>query len=315
MADINIGEVVTTTLRNRRKKLADNILNHNALFNRLNSKGNTDVADGGRELVEELEYGENSTVKWYSGYETLDITPQDVFDAATYDWKQLAGTVSMSGLEKMKNSGSERVINWLEKRIKNLEKSLQNAAATGVFADGTGTGGKELGGLQHLIADDPTASSVVGGINQSTYTWWRNQYSAAAATTSATITGRMNTMWLSLCRGVDKPDLIPSDSIMYTHYEASLQQYQRFSDSKSADAGFESLKYKTADVVYDDQCPASHMYMCNTDYLFFRPHADRQFIALDQRDSLNQDAMIVPVVFGGNMTVSNRSLQGVIIAS
>lgn len=315
MADINIGEVVTTTLRNRRKKLADNILNHNALFNRLNSKGNTDAADGGRELVEELEYGENSTVKWYSGYEVLDITPQDIFDAATFDWKQLAGTVSMSGLESMKNSGTERIINWLEKRIKNLEKSLKNAAATAVFADGTGTSGKELGGLQHLIADDPTASSVVGGINQATYTWWRNQYSAAAATTSATITGRMNLMWLSLVRGTDKPDLIPSDSVMYNYYEASLQQYQRFSDSKSADAGFESLKYKTADVVYDDQCPAKHMYMCNTDYIFFRPHSDRQFVALKERDSLNQDSMVVPVVWGGNMTASNRSLQGVIIAS
>lgn len=315
MADINIGEVVTTTLRNRRKKLADNILNHNALFNRLNEKGNTDAADGGRELIEELEYGENSTVKWYSGYETLDITPQDVFDAATFDWKQLAGTVSMSGLEKMKNSGSERVINWLEKRIKNLEKSLKNTAATGVFADGTGTGGKEIGGLQHLVQDDPTASSTVGGIAQDTYSWWQNQYSAAAATTSATITGRMNTMWLSLCRGVDKPDLIIADDDMYTYYEASLQQYQRFSDSKSADAGFESLKYKTADVVYDDQCVDKHMYMLNTDYLFFRPHSDRQFIALDERDSINQDAMVVPVVWGGNMTVSNRSLQGVIIAS
>lgn len=315
MADINIGEVVTTTLRNRREKLADNILNHNALFMRLNSKGNVDPADGGRELIEELEYGENSTVMWYSGYETLDITPQEIFDAATFDWKQLAGNVSMSGLEKMKNSGRERVINWLDKRIKNLEKSLKNTAATSVYADGTGTGGKELGGLQLLIADDPTASSTVGGINQNTYTWWRNKYSAAAATTSATITGRMNTMWLSLCRGTDKPDLIPCDDDMYTYYEASLQQYQRFSNSETADAGFESLKYKTADVVYDDQCPDKHMYFCNTDYLFFRPHSDRQFIALDERDSLNQDAMIIPVVWGGNMTVSNRALQGVVIAS
>lgn len=315
MPTINIGEIVATTLRNRRGELADNILNHNALFSRLNQKGNVKPLDGGREIVIELEYAENGTVAWYSGYETLNITPQDVFDAATFDWKQMAGTVTISGLEQIKNSGKERVINLVEARIKNLKKSLQNTAATAVYAAGTGSGGKEIGGLRLLVADDPTASSTVGGINQATYTWWRNQYSAAAGTSSTTIQGRMNTMWLSCVRGTDKPDLICADSIMYNHYESSLQQYQRFADSKTAAAGFESLKYKTADVVYDDQCVASHMYFLNTDYMGLQPHKDRQFVPLNDREPINQDAMVMPIVWAGNMTVSNRSLQGVIIAS
>ena len=315
MATINIGEAVTVTLRNRSGQLADNILNHNACWNRLNAKGNVKPADGGREIVEELEYAENGTVAWYSGYEVMDTTPQEVFDAATFDWKQLAGTVSISGLEEMKNSGKEQIINLLAKRIKNLEKSLINTGAASVYADGTGTSGKELGGFQLLIADDPTASSSIGGINQSTYSFWRNQYSAAAATSAGNIGSRMNSMWLSCVRGMDKPDLITADSTMYTYYEASLQQYQRFTDSKMAAQGFESLKYKTADIVYDDQCVAKHMYFVNTDYIYLRPHSKRQFVTLDRRESINQDATVIPVVWGGNMTCSNRARQGVIIAS
>lgn len=314
MATINIGEIVTTTLRNRSGKLADNILNHNALFARLNSKGNVRPADGGREIVEELEYAENGTSGWYSGYEVLDTTPQEVFDAATYDWKQLAGTVSISGLEEIKNSGKERIISLLEKRIKNLEKTMMNDAATAVYADGT-TDTKSLGGLQLLIQDDPTSSSSVGGINQSTYSFWQNQYSAAAATSSGNILSRMNTMWLSCIRGTDKPDFIAADSVMYTHFEEALQQFQRFQDASMAEAGFESLKYKTADVFYDDQCPAKHMYFVNTDYIYLRPHSQRQFVPLDDRNSINQDAKVIPVVWAGNMTSSNRSLQGVVIAS
>ena len=244
----------------------------------------------------------------------LDTTPQEVFDAATFDWKQLAGTVTISGLEEIKNSGKERVLNLLEKRIKNLEKSLQNAAATAVYADGT-TDAKSLGGLQLLISDDPTASSTVGGINQNTYSFWRNQYSAAAATSSGSILTRMNSMWLSCIRGTDKPDFITADDDMYNYYEAALQQYQRFADAKMAEAGFESLKYKTADVFYDDQCTDKHMYFVNTDYIYLRPHSQRQFETLDERNSINQDAMVIPVVWAGNMTCSNRSLQGVIIAS
>ena len=315
MATINIGEIVATTLRNRQGELADNVTNHNALFMRLNKKGNIRPLDGGRTIVQELEYAENSTVAWYSGYETLNTTPQEVFDAAEYDWKQLAGTVSISGLEEVKNSGKEAIINLLDARISNLRKSLRNSASTAIYADGTGSSGKELGGLQLLIDDDPTASATVGGINQNTYSFWRNQYSASAATSAGNVLSRMNTMWLSCIRGTDKPDFIAADDDMYTYFEASLQQNQRFTDASMAAAGFESLKYKTADVFYDDQCPNKHMYFVNTDYLFLRPHKARQFVPLDDRNSLNQDAKVIPVVWAGNMTCSNRSLQGVIIAS
>ena len=72
MANPNLSEVVTTTLRNRSKKLADNVTNHNALLRRLKDRGNVKTADGGRTIVQELEYAENTTFKWYSGYEVLD---------------------------------------------------------------------------------------------------------------------------------------------------------------------------------------------------------------------------------------------------
>ena len=312
MADINIGEIVATTLRNRSGILADNVLNHNALCARLLQKGNVKPVSGGREIVQELEYAENGTAGWYSGYEVLDITPQDVFDAATFDWKQLAGNVTISGLEEIKNSGKERVINLLSSRIKNLEKTLKNSLATAVYADGT-TDTKSLGGLQLLVQDDPTSSSTVGGINQSAYSFWQNQTSGdATLTTAANMRTELNEMWLKLIRGVDKPDFIVSDSTLYNLFESGLQDIQRLQSEAVATQGFESLRYKSADFFYDDQCPASHCYMLNSDYLFLRPHTDRQFVPLMERQSLNQDACVTPVVWAGNMCTGNRSLQGVI---
>lgn len=309
---INIGEIVATTLRNRTGKLADNVLNHNALSARLLQKGNVKPVAGGREIVQELEYAENGTAGWYSGYEVLDITPQDVFDAATYDWKQLAGNVTISGLEEIKNSGKERVINLLASRISNLEKTLKNAMATALYSDGT-TDTKSLGGLQQLIADDPTASATVGGIAQATFSFWQNKISASAATSKNNIGARMNALWIQCIRGTDKPDFIATDSTEYNFFEASLQQFQRFASASEAAQGFESLKYKTADVFFDDQCTAKRLYMINTDYLFLRPHTDRQFVPLMERESINQDACVTPVVWAGNLTCSNRALQGVMI--
>lgn len=310
-ANSSIGEIVTTTLENYRSTLTDNVLNHNALTQRLLAKGNVKPLDGGRVIYEDLMYAENSTVMWYSGYEQLDTSPQEVLDSASFDWKQMAGVVTVSGLEEMKNSGESAKYNLVRSRIMVLEKSLQNELAQAVYY-GTDSDGKKLEGLALLVADDPTTGTV-GGINRASYSFWQNQYSATAATSSGNILSRMNSMWLSCLRGTDKPDLIVTDADMYTDFLEALQPLQRFTTGDAAKAGFESVKYMTADVVYDDQCTTKRMFFLNTDYIFLRPHSRRNFTALPDRASFNQDAFVMPTVWMGAMTCSNCSLQGVII--
>ncbi len=73
MASPNLSEIITTTIRNRSRKLADNVSDNNALCQRLKAKGNVKPFSGGRNIVQELEYAENATYKRYSGYEVLDI--------------------------------------------------------------------------------------------------------------------------------------------------------------------------------------------------------------------------------------------------
>lgn len=308
-------EIVTTTLQGYSKKLADNVTNHNALLRHIDAKGNKQTATG-RTIVQELEFAENATTKWYSGYETLDVSPSDVFTAAEYDYKQLNGNVVISGLEEVQNSGREAVHNLLKSRIRNLEKSLKNTMATALYADGTGTDGKELDGLQSLVADAGTGT--VGGINSSTYTWWQNNFydfSDESATPSATtIQAAMNELWLEVIRGADKPDVITADSVYFNYYWSSLQTNQRFTSDRKAAAGFMNLMFMDAPVFYDDQAPASHMYMLNTDYLYCRPAKGREFVALGEKSSVNQDALVIPMVWAGNMTCSNRARQGVIVA-
>lgn len=309
-------DIITTSLQGYSGELADNITNHNALFRQINKKGNKRPATG-RTIVQELEYATNSNVQWYSGAETLDISPNETFTAAEYNYKQLAGNVTINGLEQIQNSGKEAVHNLLKSRIRNLEKSLNNAVATGLYADGTGTSSKEIGGLQLLAADVNT--NTVGGISGTTYSWWRNyvyDFSTNSVTPSATtIQHAMNTAWINVIRGTDKPDIITADSIYWLYYLESLQAQQRFTDDKGAGAGFTNVVYMTnVPVVYDDQCPASHMYMLNTDYIFVRPAKGREFVPLGEKSSVNQDALVMPVVWAGNMTVSNRKLQATICA-
>ena len=105
MASPGLSEIVTTTLRNRTGSLQDNVSRNNALLHRLNKKGNIKTFDGGRTIVQELDYNNNSTFVWYSGYQSLNISPSQTFTAAEFPIRQAALAISISGLEQIQNSG------------------------------------------------------------------------------------------------------------------------------------------------------------------------------------------------------------------
>lgn len=324
MASPNLSEIVTTTLRNRTGKLADNMLDNNALLLRLKKRGKVMPVSGGRTIVQELEYADNQTYKRYSGYETLNISPSDVFTAAEFDYKQAAVAVSISGLEQLQNSGEEAIINLLASRIRNAEKTMMNGIAADIYSNGSADGGKQIGGLQLLVSKTP-GSGVVGGIDRATWAFWQNKATVSGtAASAANIQDRMNAMALSLVRGTDRTDLIVADGNYYNYYLSSLQAIQRITDPELAAAGFTSLKYfghgGSADVVLDGgqggNCPTNTMYFLNTDYIHFRPHANRNMVPIgDDRYAVNQDAMVKLIGFAGNMTLSNASLQGVLSQS
>lgn len=320
-----LTEIVTTTLRNRTGKLADNVSKNNALLNRLKKKGKVKPVSGGRTIVQELEYAENGTFKRYSGYEALNISPSDVMSGAEFNYAQAAWAVSISGLEMLQNSGEAVVIDLLESRIGNAERTMTNNIALDCYSDGTSDGGRQIGGLQ-LIVDTTPLTGTVGGIDASTTagSFWRNiAYSSltdgGAAASAANIQSYMNRVWVQLVRGADAPDLIVADNNYWRFYLESLQAIQRISSDENASAGFSALKYMNSDVVldggYGGGAPTSTMYFLNTNYIYFRPHADRNFVPLEQdRYAVNQDAMVKLIGFAGNMTVSNRRLQGVLFA-
>ena len=340
MAFPNLSEIVTTTLRNRTGVLQDNVSRNNALLARLNRKGRIKTFSGGRTIVQELDYANNTTFTWYSGYQTININPSQVFTAAEYPIRQAALAVSISGLEEIQNSGEEAIIDLLEGRVENGERSFMNGLSNGVYGDGSVTG--SIGGLQLLVAAAPT-SGTVGGIDRSQWAFWRNiAFSAltngGAAASAANIIAYMDSLWVQLVRGRDFPDLIVADNNMYRFYLQALQSIQRItSDSGApdlAEAGYQSLKYMNSDVVLDGGfqgfsndplppeisggsavggAPTGFMYFANTNYLHWRPHALRNMVPLDpDRFSVNQDAMVRLLGWAGNMTISNAFLQGVI---
>jgi hypothetical protein len=262
----------------------------------------------------------NKIVQYYSGYEVLNTSPSDVLSAAEFNWKQASVAVTISGLEQAQNSGPDALLDLLESRIEVAEKTMQNNLSADMYSDGTGSSGKQIGGLQLLVADAPSTGTV-GGINRATYSFWRNQtYSATSdggsAASASNIQRYMNGLFLRCKRGMDQTNLIVMDTNYYQFYWSSLQAIQRIASDEMASAGFKALQYCGIDVVADGgigtACPDNHAYFLNLDYLFWQPHRDRNMVPLSKVSSINQDATVQLIIWMGNMTMSNAELQGVL---
>jgi hypothetical protein len=108
--------------------------------------------------------------------------------------------------------------------------------------------------------------------------------------------------------------MIVSTHDLYSVYEGGLQDNQRYADAKMGDLGFSTLKYKTANIIFDDNSnygtTAELQYILNTKYLYLMEHPEARWTEDDEKTPINQDAVVVPIYWMGQLCTSNRSLQG-----
>jgi hypothetical protein len=315
-ANANISDIVATTIESRTKKIADNVTNNNAVLRKLSMRGKIKTFSGGSKILQELSFAENANAGWYSGYDLLPVGVSDVISAAEYTIKQCAVPVVISGLEQLQNAGKEQMIDLLEARISVAEATMANLIAEGLYSDGTAAGGKQLDGLNAALPTNP-ALAPYGGINGATFTFWQNKVQAGA---TATMLADMNSLWALVTRGPDRTDLIMMSNSVWLGYLAKLQAQQRFESPEVGQLGFPSLKFIDADVVLDGGiydfgrtgAAANTAYFLNTNYIHYRPHADRNMVPLspNKRYAVNQDAEVSILAFAGNLTTSGRKYQG-----
>jgi len=316
-------EIVSTTFRNHRKEITDNFSNHNAFYRRIAAKGKTRSESGGYSIVQPLEYAANGTYQRYSGFDVLNVSQSDVFTAAEYNWRQIAINVVSSGYELRVNAGPQRIANLAKSRIKNALHTFGNNFSSDLYSDGSLT--NQIDGVQKIIADTPT--NTVGGINAGTWAFWQNKVQSAAAPLQggaaivpSAAQGVMESLMLPLLieqtRNNDKPDLIVSSNDYYQFFEGGQVTNKRYVDAELASAGFMSLQYHGIPVIFDgvSGMPGAHMYFINTNYFEVVTHSEANMTVMDEAKPYNQDAVVVPILWMGNVVCGNRSLQGVLKA-
>jgi len=285
------------------------------------------AAASGNKVLQPLEYAKADAKGFYSGYDVLDTSPTEVFTDASFDWVQSYATISISGKEEALNDGSERVIDLLEAKVKNAEKSIKDMFGDQLYSDSDGVAASSPGvaggflGLQAIIDSADPSGANIGGIDRGDYSWWAAKEAASASTSYANLVNsghaeyihkQIRDMYGQCTVGSDTPTLIVTTQVVFDAYEESLSAQKRFgaSDQSLADAGFQNLMYRGTPIVVDDHCPAGMMFFLNENYLQFRHHRKRNFTFEGFQRPVNQDAAVAKILWLGALTVSNCARQG-----
>lgn len=295
----------------------DNIFPDNWLLNRLKNGSGFLSVDGGDLITATLEYAVNGTVTSYSDTEAIPTTRQDVFDRTQYTWKEYAGTVVQSELETAINQGSAKKFDLLKAKLSNLKKSFDRVFDIDLHSDGTGNLSKQIGGLQALVLTSP-ATGTTGGINRANFSFWRNQQTSGAKTTSAF--DNLRASWRSvynLCsNGVagEHPKFIETDRATFEGFEGLLLANERFTSKEEADGGFknEVLKFKGAMVAYGPNCTAGYAYFLNPEFIKLAYQNGHWYKAGETVEPANQTVKVFKVHTICNLIVTNMRMLGVV---
>jgi hypothetical protein len=298
-------------------KPEDNIFADFWLLNTLKQGSSFMSVAGGDIITASLEYAVNGTVQFYSDTETISTTRSDVFDRAEFSWKEIAGTVLQSELEDAINQGSAKKFDLLDAKLKNLKRSLDDSINASLFSDGSGSSGKEIGGLQLLISTTPTVGTV-GAISAASFAFWRNQQASGAQSASAfdNLRATMRSIYNSASNGVEgtHPRYGVTTQTVFQGYEGLLLVNERFTDKASADGGFknETLKFKGTALSFDSDCLAATLYFYHPDFLKLAYLKGHWYKMTGPIRPANQTVDIYQVSARCNLITTNRRMLGVV---
>jgi hypothetical protein len=315
---VDYNALFSTTLQNYQPTLVDNIFKDLVLLNHMNSGGRVVMEEGGTQIVEPVLYEENTTAASYADYDNILLTPQDGITAAIYNWKQIAASIAISGIEEAKNRGTEAIIKLLNAKIMQAEMSIKKLVNDQLLSSNDGvTNPLEFNGIGGFAG---SLNTEIGGIDAATNTWWNPTIPAGIQNATLSLVNMAN-VYNNASKGNDTPDIIITTEPLFSKYESLLTPNVRYQDVAKANAGFQNLMFKQTPVVYDLAMPGNQtsnasMYFLNTKYLKLTGMNGHWFTStpFQQGTVAQKDARYAIVLAYGQLTCSNRSRQGYLSA-
>lgn len=323
-----IGTDVVTSISRRfvMPEIVDQVYRSNVLFYRLQAM-NKKTVRGGFQIEVPLLYSKFNSSGFFSGFDLLDTTPQDVVKNAAFDWKEAYVTITIDGLTLIKNDSPDAIASIIRSYFEAARMEMDDRLGQGVFSDGV-TNTKSITGLQAAI-DNGTVAATYGGLGNRTTTnsFWQPATGALDTTTTTLTLPAMQTVFGRATEGARHPTLLIGTQSNYDRYWNLNQVHQRFpttamgQDEQLAKAGFTNLLFNNVPFAVDSHVNTTRagvtgdsLYFLNEEYIQLVVSSRRDMVLEDFLQPVNQDAMTAKLLWAGELVFSNIARQGLMSA-
>lgn len=337
---VYLDSVFTQSLAYVNKKLVDNIGATNAFLNALLNSDFYESYEGGTMITQPLMY-ELTPMDWYDGFDELPLIPTDGVTEAIFEARQAASPIQYSMKQVIQNR--QKIIDLVDTKITQLEMGIAEGFSQAfMWGAGTGalrtaqtgtTGASGIEPLSSLIDYTPTTSRVIGNINQSTQSWWRNNTKTSTATTYDGLLQEFNNMYNTCSLGSGgPPDIVLVDQTTFELLGFALWAKYRQTQSDN-NFNFTNIRLPFGNgktlLVMDDKVPdvangltnantKGSAFFLNRQFARIRYIPERDFKMLKDENGKTfvkpprQDARLGHCAWMGAVTISNRRKFGVI---
>lgn len=319
-----LDNLYTTTWQNMKDTVRDNIFNALPFWYYLRENGGFEPVEGGRFLTEPLMFDKSDSVQWIGKGSAVPASDFQFLTTAKFDWRYVVASIVRFGVDDQQNRGKNEIINLMTTKQDNVKNAIITELETRLFgAQGSVSAGTTTAtnpafdGLQYLVPDDPTsAANDAGGINPSTYSWWRNQATNATGKSFATYGVSLMRTINNNCSNnlaMDTPNLILTGQTPYEYYEDTVLPQYRVTDNKMGDLGFENIKFKGKTMMWSPSCANTRMYFLNTKFIKWAYDPMMYLDMTSWKDIPNQvNDRVAQIISACCFKISRRRCQGVI---
>ena len=333
----NFDEILSTTLLNYRKKMMDNVFLENPTWRYFHAPGRKKTESGGERLVKPVQYGKNTTTGSYSGYDQIDITPQDNQTSVFYNWKQFGGSIVIDGMSEFKNKEPHRVVSLLQAKISEAEATMVEDL-NDMLWKATPASTKDILSIPSFVVRAPSTTDAQspGGISGATYSWWRNQTKTSAATTWAAVVREAKHVYYLCKTGIGGfPDAAICNLETYEYIENTIADLTRYTNPDLAPKTkrspvVENMRFKGATLWYDDHIADAYgdattaydygsavygsLYFLNSKYLYYVVGEGMDFEVgkFVKTDVTGQDARLALIKHYHALVCDQRRKHGVL---
>lgn len=296
-----LDEVLVTSLADYGKTVTDNAYNGNTLMALLKAQGCKKIINGGASIIRQLVDEVQNNGGFYLGNDTLSTNQSDTLNAVEYRWQNSYEPIQISRDEERQNSGDEhRLINLLETKIKLSELAIQKRMEQALS---TPTGGANfLVDLETLVG-----TGTLGTINGASQTFWQSTVTTSGPFATQGLSDMTTAYYaVSGAQMMENPTHFITTKAIFQKFEQTRLPLERFQNTMTANAGFESLTFKGRPITYGNYISQGLIFGLNLNYINLIVDSETDFITTPFVVPTNQTAKIAFILWRGNMITDNR---------